>query len=580
MQAPAPRRVAGMRRAAPPPAVRGRPLPRALTPPCHRQRSHLKGVITLEGCVCRSVPRKSNEFTISNPDLDSGSINLLGREGKNKHTYVWQTRTPEEAARWIMAVQKATLGKRSLRSTLDAQEKLRSAGTTEEYARALSGVDEEEIEVPVSWVHHAVYDEMAAPEDSQSRRSLEVASAVANAERRIGSNSAYASALSARRPSGSGPPNERWSSQETAARLASANERVRVTLLQLDRDMRRDAVCLNGTRIECATASYLLLRLARSLLDAYRDAQRGTAGGGDGNASSRSRRRRQSTVAAVARALQERREAKALEFAREVLLGCSRTRTGGDSFDAIDLVFGNHDLVTVRPISTTDEHPIDLHVGAWDDADVGDGQRGPGVFRGGQRIPSGGSQAHGPGAAAAGGGAAGMKRLIGEQDEPLAAGHTEWVPDHHSNRCMLCTGSFTFKNRRHHCRVCGILVCGSCSCRTLYDHRHEKRVRVCDSCFAARDAGKDSGTLARSSSSTSNRFTIDDDSTNTEWMCASTRAAGRATVHLTHPTPPLRPHRAHRHADSGHQVRAAQCGQRGGYARAAWHRHRSLHASL
>lgn len=557
-------------------------LPRAgAMPSAHarrrRQRSHLKGVIPLEGCVCRSVPRKSNEFTITNPDQDSGSINLLSREGKNKQTYVWQTRTPEEAARWIMALQKATQGKQSLRPTLDAQEKLRSAASTDEYARALAGVNEEEIEVPVSWVHHAVYDEMDAAEDTQTRSSLEVASAVANAERRMGTGSGYAPALTGRRPSGPGTQSGRWSSQETAARLASASERVRVTLLQLDRDMRRDTLCLNGTRIECATASHLLLRLARSLLDAYSDSQRVTKEGDGAAAASRSKRRRQSTVAAVARALQERREAKALEFAREVLLGCSRTRTGGDSFDAIDLVFGNHELVTVRPISTTEENPIDLRVGAWDDAEGEEElRRGPSGLKGGPHAHAAGR--------AVGGAGAGVKRLIGAQDEPLAASHTEWVPDNHSNRCMLCTGSFTFKNRRHHCRVCGILVCGNCSCSTLYDHRHEKRVRVCDSCFTARESGKDSGTLARSASSTSNRFTVDDDSTNTEWMCACASACAACVVAAPRVTPPsrasLRVHRAHGHAHGGDPVRTAQHGQRGGHAGAAGHRHRGVHAAL
>lgn len=38
-----------------------------------------------------------------------------------------------------------------------------------------------------------------------------------------------------------------------------------------------------------------------------------------------------------------------------------------------------------------------------------------------------------------------------------------WVPDSHSKTCQSCATSFRLTRRRHHCRLCGILVCGSCS---------------------------------------------------------------------------------------------------------------------
>ena len=37
----------------------------------------------------------------------------------------------------------------------------------------------------------------------------------------------------------------------------------------------------------------------------------------------------------------------------------------------------------------------------------------------------------------------------------------EWLPD--TNLCQLCLMNFTLLNRRHHCRLCGINVCGACS---------------------------------------------------------------------------------------------------------------------
>ncbi|KAL7270110.1 hypothetical protein RUND412_007193 [Rhizina undulata] len=39
----------------------------------------------------------------------------------------------------------------------------------------------------------------------------------------------------------------------------------------------------------------------------------------------------------------------------------------------------------------------------------------------------------------------------------------EWQPDEIVKQCPLCTGAFTFWNRRHHCRTCGRVVCATCS---------------------------------------------------------------------------------------------------------------------
>lgn len=80
------------------------------------------------------------------------------------------------------------------------------------------------------------------------------------------------------------------------------------------------------------------------------------------------------------------------------------------------------------------------------------------------------------------------------------------MEDNASAFCLLCVQNFTYSNRRHHCRVCGVLCCDSCSSKRLKIHVDESMpqsattspkapsssatgkktlngIRVCDSCF-------------------------------------------------------------------------------------------------
>ena len=56
-------------------------------------------------------------------------------------------------------------------------------------------------------------------------------------------------------------------------------------------------------------------------------------------------------------------------------------------------------------------------------------------------------------------------------------GAVTWQKDSDTRVCWRCTGDFTFFNRRHHCRACGLVVCGACSKNT-----DAKGQRICRQC--------------------------------------------------------------------------------------------------
>jgi hypothetical protein len=58
----------------------------------------------------------------------------------------------------------------------------------------------------------------------------------------------------------------------------------------------------------------------------------------------------------------------------------------------------------------------------------------------------------------------------------------EWVPDEEGSGCSVCHSVFSLTKRRHHCRKCGALVCGSCSDHFVALSGYSVEVRVCDPC--------------------------------------------------------------------------------------------------
>lgn len=73
----------------------------------------------------------------------------------------------------------------------------------------------------------------------------------------------------------------------------------------------------------------------------------------------------------------------------------------------------------------------------------------------------------------------------------IEQGHTatneyavSWMPDSASDICLVCEARFTTTNRRHHCRMCGILVCSKCcKDKTMIGHiSATKKQKVCRHC--------------------------------------------------------------------------------------------------
>ncbi|XP_050529267.1 FYVE, RhoGEF and PH domain-containing protein 6-like isoform X2 [Daktulosphaira vitifoliae] len=70
--------------------------------------------------------------------------------------------------------------------------------------------------------------------------------------------------------------------------------------------------------------------------------------------------------------------------------------------------------------------------------------------------------------------------------EPLKLGHEApiWIQDCRVTMCQSCAAEFTVTYRRHHCRACGKVVCGSCSENKAPLHYMKfQSARVCDDCF-------------------------------------------------------------------------------------------------
>lgn len=77
-----------------------------------------------------------------------------------------------------------------------------------------------------------------------------------------------------------------------------------------------------------------------------------------------------------------------------------------------------------------------------------------------------------------------IRRLRGE-----GLSKTYWMADENCKECYDCRSVFTTWRRKHHCRICGQVLCSRCAPNIIKGHRfgHDGMVRVCNLCLAVMD---------------------------------------------------------------------------------------------
>ncbi|XP_026149516.1 pleckstrin homology domain-containing family F member 1 [Mastacembelus armatus] len=96
---------------------------------------------------------------------------------------------------------------------------------------------------------------------------------------------------------------------------------------------------------------------------------------------------------------------------------------------------------------------------------------------------------------------------------PRSSFAVTWIPDQASAICMRCSNKFTVTQRRHHCRKCGFVVCGSCSKkRAVIKHIHPtKQLRVCNMCHSSLKMEAEGKDITRLRGNSTGKLGLDED---------------------------------------------------------------------
>jgi tetratricopeptide (TPR) repeat protein len=132
-----------------------------------------------------------------------------------------------------------------------------------------------------------------------------------------------------------------------------------------------------------------------------------------------------------------------------------------------------------------------------------------------------------------------------------------WVPDKDAPACNVCSARFSLLRRRHHCRMCGQVVCAACS-------SHPRGKRICSAC---RDGGDGSALARRCTASVHGPSEADalDALDDLSRRLADGEDSLHAGASLLPPSlPPLGASDAHSHAARAWEGRGAGAGGSGG----------------
>ncbi|XP_072298356.1 pleckstrin homology domain-containing family F member 2-like [Eucyclogobius newberryi] len=92
--------------------------------------------------------------------------------------------------------------------------------------------------------------------------------------------------------------------------------------------------------------------------------------------------------------------------------------------------------------------------------------------------------------------------LLQQGLSPSSEFAVSWMPDGASQICLVCEAKFTATKRRHHCRMCGILVCLKC-CKEKAVIGHisaTKKQKLCVHCYSNKKQQQEEGPRIRGNS--------------------------------------------------------------------------------
>ncbi|OQR99698.1 hypothetical protein ACHHYP_04942 [Achlya hypogyna] len=135
-----------------------------------------------------------------------------------------------------------------------------------------------------------------------------------------------------------------------------------------------------------------------------------------------------------------------------------------------------------------------------------------------------------------------------------------WAPDDSRDACYVCTRHFHKFRRKHHCRLCGEVVCASCLLKKLVEETTRvglREVKVCMTCLSMTNERqtKPSSSSLSSSSSTSKALAPGSHSAGAvEPYAKHAMDSSKSMDALAKPTAPVSPHPHYAHDDDDPDV--------------------------